>query len=261
MKKKEGEMIEKLFSLEGKTAIVTGASQGLGKEMALALSEAGADISIVDVDEENGKKVVEEIKKSGKKAIFIKADVSKEEDIDMMVEKTVEEFGKIDVLVNNAGIVSNYPAEEMDIKEWDRIMNLDLRGLFICCQKAGREMIKRKKGNIINIASMSGIIVNTPQPQIHYNTAKAGVIMITKSLAAEWAKYNIRVNAIAPGYMGTKMVKRVISQYGKYWLPLIPMGRIGEPEEIRGPVVFLASDASSYITGSVLIMDGGYTVW
>jgi len=122
-------------------------------------------------------------------------------------------------------------------------------------------MIKQKKGNIINIASMSGIIANTPQPQVHYNSAKAAVIMLTKSLAAEWARYNIRVNAIAPGYMGTEMVRRVISEYGKYWFPLIPMGRIGKQEEIRGPVVFLASSASSYVTGSVLVMDGGYTVW
>lgn len=254
-------MIEKLFSLEGKKAIVTGSAQGLGREMALALAEAGADVAVVDIDEENGEKVVKEIENIGRKSIFIKADVSEEKEIDFMVKRTIEEFEKIDILVNNAGIVSNYPAEKMDIKEWDRIMNLDLRGVFICAQRVGREMIKRKSGNIINIASMSGIIVNTPQPQIHYNTAKAGVIMITKSLAAEWAKYNIRVNAIAPGYMGTQMVKRVLPQYGKKWLPLIPMGRIGEPSEIRGPVIFLASDASSYITGSVLVMDGGYTVW
>lgn len=253
--------IKELFNLEGEKAIVTGGSQGLGKEMAIALAEVGADVAIVDINQEKGEKVIKEIKHLGRESFFIKCDVSKEDEVENMVKKVKNKFGKIDILVNNAGIVNNYPAEEMDLKEWDKIMDVDLKGVFICSQKIGREMIKQKKGVIVNIASMSGIIVNNPQPQCHYNTAKAGVIHLTKSLAAEWAKYNIRVNAIAPGYMGTDMVERAFPKYGKFWMPLIPMGRIGKPYEIKGPIVFLCSKASSYITGSVLVMDGGYTIW
>ncbi|MCM8785727.1 MAG: SDR family oxidoreductase [Candidatus Omnitrophica bacterium] len=252
---------KELFNLEGEKAIVTGASQGLGREMAIALAEAGADIAIADINEEKGEKVAEEIKNLGRKSFFIKCDVSKEDEVENMTNKVKENFGKIDILVNNAGIVSNYPAEQLELKEWNRILDVDLMAVFICCQKVGKIMIEQRKGIIVNISSMSGIIVNTPQPQVHYNTAKAGVIMLTKSLATEWAKYNIRVNAIAPGYMGTDMVQRAFPKYGEKWIPLIPMGRIGNPEEIRGPIVFLCSKASSYITGSVLVMDGGYTCW
>ncbi|MCS7179921.1 MAG: SDR family oxidoreductase [bacterium] len=253
--------VKELFNLEGEKAIVTGSSQGLGKEMAIALAEAGADIAIVDINLEKGKEVVEEIKKIGRESFFIKCDVSKEKEVENMVKAVKNKFKKIDILVNNAGIVNNFPAEEMELKEWEKIMDVDLTGVFICSQKVGKIMIEQKKGVIVNIASMSGIIVNNPQPQCHYNTAKAGVIMLTKSLAAEWAKYNIRVNAIAPGYMATDMVKRAFPKYGKKWIPLIPMGRIGNPYEIKGPVVFLCSKASSYITGSVIVMDGGYTIW
>jgi len=260
-KKEEVMQVKELFNLEGENAIVTGASQGLGKEMAIALAEVGANIAVVDINKEKGEEVVAEIKNMGRESLFIKCDVSSEKDVENMVKEVKNKFGKIDILVNNAGIVSNFSAEEMDLKEWEKIIDIDLTGVFICAQKVGREMIKQEKGVIVNIASMSGIIVNNPQPQCHYNTAKAGVIMLTKSLAAEWAKYNIRVNAIAPGYMGTDMVKRAFPKYGQNWIPLIPMGRIGEPYEIKGPIVFLCSRASSYITGSVLVMDGGYTVW
>jgi len=164
-------------------------------------------------------------------------------------------------LINNAGIVNNVPAEKLTKEEWDKVMEVNLTSVFLCAQIVGKEMIKNKKGNIINISSMSGLIVNRPQPQIHYNTSKAGVIMITRSLAAEWAKYNIRVNAIVPGYMRTPLVDKVFPQYGKGWSSLVPMGRLGDPLEIKGPALFLASRASSYVTGSILVMDGGYTVW
>jgi len=251
----------KMFSLKGQVALVTGAGRGLGREMAIALAEAGADVAVVDIDVGTARETEKEIEKLGRESRAISADISKEKDVRSMVKKVKATFGRIDILVNNAGVVNNYPAEKMRKKDWDRVMEIDATGVFLCSKEAGKEMIKQKKGNIINIASMSGIIANTPQPQVHYNSAKAAVIMLTKSLAAEWARYNIRVNAIAPGYMGTEMVRRVISEYGKYWFPLIPMGRIGKQEEIRGPVVFLASSASSYVTGSVLVMDGGYTVW
>ncbi len=250
-----------LFSLKGETAIVTGAARGLGKEMALALADAGANIVIADMDPEAAALTESEIKQRGVDSISLKTDVCNQQDIDEMALRAVERFGNIDILVNNAGIVNNYPAEELSVEDWDKVVKTDLSSVFYCSKRIAREMIKRKKGSIINIASMSGMVVNTPQPQCHYNAAKSGVIQLTRSLAAEWAKYNIRVNSISPGYMGTEMVKRVLSQYGKYWFPLIPMGRVGEPSEIRGPVLFLASRAGSYVTGSNVVMDGGYTVW
>ena len=250
-----------LFDLTDEKAIVTGAAQGLGKHMVLALAEAGADVAIVDLNLAGAKEVAEMVEKIGRRSIALKVDVSQEASVGEMVKTVKDQFGRIDILINNAGIVNNSPAEEMTTECWEQVVKIDLTGVFLCAQAVGREMIKQKKGSIINISSMSGLIVNRPQPQIHYNTSKAGVVMITKCLAAEWAKYNIRVNAIAPGYMGTVMVKRVFDQYRDHWLPLIPMGRIGEPREIRGPAVFLASKASSYMTGAVVVMDGGYTVW
>ncbi|MCK9266226.1 glucose 1-dehydrogenase [bacterium] len=252
---------KKLFNLEGKIAIVTGGSKGLGKEMIMAFADAGANVVIADMDVETGKDVELEVRKKGVDSLVVKTDVGDVNQIEELVKRTVAQFKRIDILVNNAGIVNNYPAEELSIKDWDDVVKIDLSAVFYCSKIVARQMISQNKGTIINTASMSGLIVNTPQPQAHYNAAKAGVIQLTKSLAAEWAKYNIRVNSISPGYMGTEMVKRVLSQYGKYWLPLIPMGRVGEPSEIRGPALFLASEASSYVTGSNIVMDGGYTVW
>jgi len=253
--------VKSLFDLTGEVGIVTGGAQGLGEQMALALAEAGADIVLADINIEQAQKVAEKIRNLGRECIAIKTDVSEPSQVENMVTKAKEKFGKIDILINNAGLVSNFPAEELSKEEWDKVIKVNLTGVFLCTQAVGREMIKQRKGSIINIASMSGLIVNRPQPQLHYNTSKSGVIMLTKSFAAEWAKYNIRVNAIAPGYMRTPLVDKVYPKYGKDWVKYIPMGRIGEPSEIKGPALFLASKASSYMTGSVLVMDGGYTVW
>jgi len=191
-------------------------------------------------------------------------DVTKKEEVEEMVGKTVERFGKIDILVTSAGVGQWMRAEEMPEEDWKKVLDVNLNGVFLCCQAVGREMIKRKRGSIINISSMSGLVVNTPQAQSHYNSSKAGVIMLTKSLASEWAPYNVRVNTIAPGYMETQLVGDLLQEYPEYadlWKKLTPLGRLGSPEEIKGPCVFLASPASSYVTGSVLVMDGGYTVW
>lgn len=253
--------VREMFDLRGEKAIVTGAAQGLGEQIALGLAEAGADIAVVDINIDGAVRVAESIRNIGRESIFIKADVTKISDVENMVKMVKDRFGEIDILVNNAGIVNNLPAEQITKEEWDRVIEVNLSGVFLCAQVVGREMIKQKKGNIINISSMSGLIVNRPQPQIHYNTSKAGVIMITKSLAGEWAKYNIRVNAIAPGYMRTPLVDKVFPKYGKGWSSLTPMGRLGNPSEIKGPALFLASRASSFVTGSVLVMDGGYTLW
>lgn len=253
--------VKEMFDLTGEKAIVTGAAQGLGEQMALALAEAGADVAVLDMNIEGADKVAENIRDLGLDSIAIKVDVTKVSDVENMVKIAKERFGKIDILINNAGIVNNVPAEELSKEEWDRVIEVNLSGVFLCAQRVGREMIAEKKGNIINISSMSGLIVNRPQPQIHYNASKAGVIMLTKSLAAEWAKYNIRVNAIVPGYMRTPLVDKVFPKYGKEWSSLTPMGRLGDPSEIKGPALFLASKASSFVTGSVLVMDGGYTIW
>lgn len=253
--------VKSLFDLTGEIGIVTGGAQGLGEQMALALAEAGANIVLADINLDKAHEVKGKIENIGKKCIITKTDVSNSEQIEEMVTIAKEKFGKIDILINNAGIVSNYPAEELPEEEWDKLIRINLTGVFLCTQIVGKEMIKQKKGSIINISSMSGLIVNRPQSQLHYNTSKSGVIMLTKSFAAEWAKYNIRVNAIAPGYMKTPLVNELYPRYGKEWIKYIPMRRIGEPSEIKGPALFLASRASSYMTGAVIVMDGGYTVW
>ena len=250
-----------LFDLSDEKAIVTGAAQGLGEQMAQALAEAGADVAVADINIEGADKVAESIRKLGRDSIAIKADITKVSDVENMVKIASERFGRIDILINSAGIASHVPAEELGKEEWDKVIEVNLSGVFLSAQRVGRKMIAQKKGNIINISSMSGLIVNKTLSQINYNTSKAGVIMITKSLAVEWAKHNIRVNAIAPGYMRTPLVDEVFSKYGKEWTSSTPLGRIGEPHEIRGPAVFLASKASSFVTGSVLVMDGGFTVW
>jgi len=253
--------VKEMFDLSGEKAIVTGAAQGLGEQMALALAEAGADVAVVDVKIDAASRVTDHIREVGRESIAIRADVTKVADVGNMVKVAKDRFGKIDILINNAGIAINVPAEEMSKEEWDRVIEVNLTGVFLCAQAVGREMIKQKEGNIINISSMSALVANRPQPQISYNASKAGVIMITKSLASEWRKYNIRVNAIAPGYMRTPLVDKVFPKYGKDWSFLTPMGRIGDPSEIKGPALFLASRASSFVTGSVLVMDGGYTIW
>lgn len=250
-----------LFDLSGETALITGGGQGLGKEMAIALAEAGADVAVAQRHVERAEEVAEEIKKLGRNSIAIKADVSKFDDVEDMIHMVIQEFGKLDILVNNAGVCYHVPAEEISKENWDEVINIDLTGVFLCSQVAGREMIKRKKGCIINISSISGLIVNRPQCQAHYNSSKAGVIMLTKSLAAEWARHNIRVNAIAPGYMKTGPTAKDTKEMVEEYLYLTPMKRMADPSEIRGVVVFLASKAASFITGSVIVMDGGYTVW
>ena len=252
-----------MFDLKGEKAIVTGGGQGLGREMALALAEAGADVAVVQRRVEVAEQTAEEIRKLGRDSFAMKVDVSKTEDIRNMVAVAKARFGKIDILINNAGIAHHVPAAELSEEDWDRMIDINLKGVFFGSQMVGREMIKQRKGSIINIASMSGFIVNRPQPQAHYNTAKAGIVMLTKTLAMEWAKYNIRVNAIAPGYIRTPLLARNLGpgKIGEEWVKLTPMGRLGEPFELKGLALFLASKASSFVTGTTIVIDGGYTCW
>ena len=251
-----------MFDLKGEKAVVTGGGQGLGKEMALALAEAGADVAVAQRHVEVAEKAAEEIRKLGRDSIAMKVDVSKAEDVQSMVEVAKDRFGKIDILINNAGVGQGISALDMTEEDWDRMMDIHVKGTFLCSQMVGREMVKQKKGSIINMSSISAFIVNRPQGQAHYNTAKAAIAHLTKSLAIEWAKYNIRVNAIAPGYIRTPMTAQALdAKIADKWLSMSPMGRVGEPHELKGIALFLASKASSFVTGSVILIDGGYTCW
>ncbi len=256
-------MVLDQFSLAGQVGIVTGGGQGLGWAFCQAFAEAGADLVIAEINPETGQQAAERVRSMGRGALFVQTDIRKKNDIDIMVSRALDKFGKIDFLMNNAGVVFWRPAEEITVEEWQNLMDVNLNGLFFCCQAVGKHMIARRSGRIINIASMSGVIVNTPQPQAAYNTSKAAVIHLTKSLAAEWAKYGIRVNAIAPGYMSTPMSDKYLAdpQYGRFWMNLTPLHRPGQPEELGPLAVYLASEASSFVTGSAILIDGGYTVY
>jgi NAD(P)-dependent dehydrogenase (short-subunit alcohol dehydrogenase family) len=253
-----------MFSLKGYCSVVTGAARGLGKYMSEALALYGSNIVVADIDINIAEKTARELRKNNIEAIAIKMDVRDEGQIDFMVKSVLDVFGKIDVLINNAGICKHVNVENMSYSDWQEVIDINLNGVFKTSRAVGREMIKNSKGSIINISSMSGIIVNTPQNQAAYNVSKAGVIMLTKSLAAEWAKYNIRVNTIAPGYMNIGVAEKFFKEktdMARKWVSLIPMGRPGEPEELGGIAVYLASNASSYVTGGVFTIDGGYTIY
>jgi len=247
-----------LTPLDGRVAIVTGGARGIGFETAKALKENGATVVIVDINAELGAKASKELAVG-----FFQADLTQLDQVTSLASDIQHQHGRIDISFNNAGVCVNVPSEECSGEDWRRVIDINLNAVFYCCREFGKVMLKQGKGSIINTASMSGIISNTPQPQSAYNASKAGVIMLTKSLAGEWASRGVRVNAIAPGYIGTEMTKIGMSNesWYKVWKEMTPMGRVGEPREVAAPVVFLASDASSYFTGSVLTMDGGYTCW
>lgn len=253
-----------MFSLEGKTAIVTGAERGIGLEIAVAFAKAGADIVIAGLMEEEFEHAAERVREQGRKCICIRTDVSKEDDVKRLVKKTLEEYQKIDILVNNAGINKLAPAEEMPLEVWQHIMDVNLTGPFLMCREVGSVMIKQGKGNIVNVASMSGLVVNPlPQQQCAYNSSKAGVIMLTKCLANEWAEKGIRVNAICPGFTRTPLTARRLDTPNdpavKKWIGGTPMNRVADPFEMTGLAIYYASDASTFTTGTVLQVDGGYT--
>ena len=249
------------FNLSGKVAMVTGAGQGLGREFARALASAGADIVVAEINLETGPDAAAEVKQMGRNALAIETDVTDAASAQAAVGKTLDAFGRLDVLVNNAGITIWGEAESVPLDDWRKVMDVNLDGLFNCCQAAGRAMIDAGGGSIINIASMSGLIVNVPQPQGSYHASKAAVIHLTRSLAVEWARHNVRVNSISPGYMDTPMARPYFEdpKFGGVWMDRIPMARPGKPEELGPAAIFLAADASSYVTGSNIVIDGGYT--
>jgi NAD(P)-dependent dehydrogenase (short-subunit alcohol dehydrogenase family) len=249
-----------LFSLKGKTSYVTGGARGIGKSIASGLVEAGASVAIIDIDEAEARKAAKELCDLGYESCAIGADVTKRDQVLDMVEQVLGRWGRLDIAVNNAGKCLNAPGEEMTEVQWNDVVDLNLKGVFLTSQAAGRIMIQQSTGSIINIASMSARIVNHPQPQVAYNASKAGVVMLTKSLAAEWASYGVRVNSISPGYTGTELTLRMKDLFPK-WVAMTPMRRLADPNEMKGAAVYLASEASRFVTGHDLVVDGGFTLW
>ncbi len=247
------------FDLSGKVAIITGAGRGMGCHIALALAKYGSDLVICSRTTSELEKTKEEIERFGRKVLIHRMDVTKISEIHFMVKESLRTFGHIDILVNNAGV--NIPQSAVDVTEetWDQIIDTNLKGLFFCAQAVGKVMIRQKKGKIINISSQSGS-VGIPQ-RAAYCSSKGGVNLLTKVLAIEWAKYNIHVNAIAPTYIETPMTKPMLEkdEFRNYVLENIPLGRVGKPEDVIGAVIYLASEASSMVTGHVLLIDGGWT--
>ncbi len=243
-----------LFRLDGKTALVTGAAQGIGFEIARGLAEAGAKVIIADVNPETGEAAASSIG-----ATFERLNVTDSGAVRDLAAK----LGALDVLVNNAGIVRNVPSEDISDADWEVVMSVNVNGLFWCCREFGRRMLDAGSGSIVSTASMSGLISNHPQPQAGYNASKAAVIHLTRSLAGEWADRGVRVNAVAPGYTATPMTLLGLEtpEWRETWLRETPMGRLAEPREIAPAVLYLASDASSFVTGHTLVVDGGYTAW
>lgn len=250
--------------LDGKSIYVTGGAQGLGKAMATGLAEAGADVAIVDINEEKAKATAAEIAQAtGQKVIAVKTDVTDPEEVEAMVKTIVDQLGGLDAAFNNAGMCLNVPAEEMSYEDWLKVVNLNLNSVFLCSTAAGRYMLKQGHGSIVNTASMSAHIVNRPQPQCSYNATKNGVIQLSKSLAIEWAKRGVRVNTMSPGYMGTDLTLSSpdLKPLIKTWNDWAPLGRLGKPEELQGMAVYLASDTSSFSTGEDYLIDGAFTAW
>ena len=253
--------IRNLFELTDKVAVVTGGARGIGRAGADTFAEMGADIALLDMNEENLAKAKAEIAAvTGRKVEGYLCDVTNEASVVGVFEAICAAFGRVDILFNSAGIVIWGQAEETSAADWDKVVGCDLKGTFLCCREAGKLMIAQQGGSIINVASMSAHIGNTPQCQASYNAAKAGVEHLTRSLAVEWAQQGVRVNSISPGYIATEMTMTV-PDYHPGWEALIPMKRMGQPGELMGALVYLASDASTYTTGSDMIIDGAYTCW
>jgi NAD(P)-dependent dehydrogenase (short-subunit alcohol dehydrogenase family) len=250
------------MKLKDKVALITGAGRGLGRAMALAFAKEGAHVVISEIDMLAAEKVVDEVKALGRRSLGIKANVADKREVEEAVRTIMREFGKIDILVNNAGVVVVGPSQELEESNWDRIIDVDLKGVFLCSQVVAREMIRQRGGNIVNIASTAGMM-GLPE-RASYCSAKAGVIGLTRVLACEWARYNINVNAIAPGFCRTEMVRDSIRK-GRFdekaIVRKVPAGRMGEPEDIANAAVFLASEGSNYITGHTLVVDGGWSAY
>jgi gluconate 5-dehydrogenase len=252
----------RLFDLSGKIAIVTGGSRGLGREMAEGLAEAGASLMLLARREQWLTPTVEDFRGRGYRCEGMLCDVSNAGQVQAVVDRTIEAFGQIDILVNNAGITWGAPAEEMPLEKWESVIDVDLTGPFLFCQRVGREMLKRDSGSIVNVASIAGLVGGMEDAQhiSGYVAAKGGLIALTRELAAKWARHGIRVNAIAPGFFPSRMTEYVLASAGEQIARQVPMGRVGREGELKGVTVLLASDAGGYITGQTIVVDGGTTI-
>jgi NAD(P)-dependent dehydrogenase (short-subunit alcohol dehydrogenase family) len=253
------------FRLDGKRALITGGSRGLGRAMAQALAEAGADLVLVGRDSDSLQNAESELGDFGRRIDLVTADISAPQEAERMCRQVLDSFGPIHILINNVGGRRiSIPTEQLPVEDWQRILDLNLTSAFLCCKLIGGEMIKRRAGKIINVASISGMIVNKGIHGRTYETSKAALIAFTKTLAVDWASYHVNVNAIAPGGFRTDPNRRWFNEMPELkatFESMVPMGRLGEPEEIGPLALYLASDASSYMTGSVIVIDGGYTLW
>ena len=249
------------FSLAGRVSVVTGAKRGIGRALATALAEAGSNVVLLVRDTSGAGQAVEELQGLGVTATAVDADVTQPDHVRRAVEEILARFDRVDVLINNAGACLHRPALDVTQREWHHVMDVNVDGVWNCAQAFGRVMVAQRSGVIINIGSISAFIVNRPQWQPAYNASKAAVHQLTKSLAAEWAPYGVRVNALAPGYIKTEMAPVDEPQFRRHWIEDAPMRRYGMPYELGPSAVFLASDASSFMTGEILVVDGGYSIF
>jgi NAD(P)-dependent dehydrogenase (short-subunit alcohol dehydrogenase family) len=252
-----------LFDLSGKTAIVTVGGKGIGRQLAQGLAEAGADIVVCARQADRCEQAAAELEQLGVRALGLGCDVRDPEQVQEMVARTVADFGGVDILVNNAGTVWGAAPEDTPLEGWQKVVDVNLTGVFLCSQAAGRQMIGAGGGTIVNIASVAGLRSGPPEIMntIAYNATKGGVIAFTRDLAGKWAHHGIRVNAIAPGWFPSEMANFVLDQHGDQIKRHIPLGRYGGPEDLKGVVVFLASEASAYVTAQTLVVDGGQSAW
>jgi NAD(P)-dependent dehydrogenase (short-subunit alcohol dehydrogenase family) len=255
-------MTSSLFSLEDRVAVVTGAASGIGRRIALGLAEAGAHVGLLDLSGSDLEGTAKEVEALGRRALASPADVTSADDLTQAVTRVESELGPLRLAVNCAGIANAAPAEDMDLAQWQRVIDINQTGVFLSCQAEARAMLPRHEGSIVNIASMSGVIVNRGLLQAHYNASKAAVIHLSKSLAMEWCRRGIRVNSISPGYTATPMNTRPeVADQVRQFEADTPLGRMATVDELVGPAVFLLSDAASFCTGVDLLVDGGFVCW
>ncbi|MGG2027292.1 SDR family oxidoreductase [Gottfriedia sp. S16(2024)] len=254
--------VKELFDLTGKVAIVTGGGRGLGEQIAKGFAEAGANVVLCSRNVEACQEISEELKSLGVESFALKCDVTNKEDVQRVVEETKEKFGRIDILVNNSGASWGAPAEDMPLEAWNKVMNVNVTGTFLMSQAVGKIMLEQKSGKIINIASIAGLVGTNPKVMnaVGYSASKGAVISFTKDLAAKWGPTGIHVNALAPGFFPTKMSKDVISHGTDEIIESIPLKKFGNEDELKGAALFLATPASNYVTGSVLVVDGGASI-